>query len=43
MDGELVSSLEAFASDNISVADEMENLKAIMESVLPNGVVDTYE
>ena len=43
VDGELVSSLEAFASDNISVADEMENLKAIMESVLPNGVVDTYE
>lgn len=43
IDNELVSSLQAFASDNISVEDEMENLKEIMESVLPNGIVDTYE
>ena len=43
IDNEVVSSLEAFASDDISVADEMENLKAIMESVLPNGIVDSYE
>lgn len=43
IDNELVSSLEAFASDDISVEDEMANLKDIMESVLPNGIVETYE
>lgn len=43
IDNELVSFLEAFASDDISVEDEMANLKDIMESVLPNGIVDTYE
>ena len=43
VDNELVASLEAFASDNISVEDEMEELKAIMEANLPNGIVDTYE
>lgn len=43
IDNELVASLEAFASDDISVEDELANLQAIMESVLPNGIVETYE
>ncbi len=43
IDNEVVSSLEAFASDDISVEDELANLKDIMESVLPNGIVDVYE
>ena len=43
IDNELVASLEAFASDNIPVEDELNDLVAIMESVLPNGIVDTYE
>ena len=43
IDNEVVSSLEAFASDDISVEDEMATLKDIMESVLPNGVVEAYE
>lgn len=43
VDNELVADLEAFASDNISVDDILATLKDLMESVLPNGIVEDYE
>ncbi len=43
IDNEVVSSLEAFASDDISVEDELATLKDIMESVLKKSIVEAYE
>ena len=43
VDNELVKNLEAFASSDMSVDEMLDNLTAIMEENLPNGIVATYE
>lgn len=43
IDLEVVDSLKAFAMDNISVDDELVELTNIMNSIFPEGVVETYE
>ena len=43
VDNELVKNLEAFASSDMSVDEMLDNLTAIMEENLPNGIVDSYE
>ena len=43
IDLEVVDSLKAFAMDNISVEDELAELANIMNSIFPEGVVETYE